>query len=90
MEKLDIMIRKLSLTLLVVVLTSLVGSCTCFLCPHIDKTRHIAKEGDTLGKIAQIYYGSPEKVALILRANPKLNPDRPLIPGQLIQIPYTN
>ena len=83
-------IKKLFLLVVVVVGTLLLNSCSFSFCPRLDTTRHIAREGDTLGKIAVTYYGSTEKVSVILEANPKLELDRPLVPGQLIDIPCTN
>ena len=83
-------IKRLAALLLVVGIVTALSSCTCFLCPRLDETRHIARKGDTLGKIAVTYYGSKEKVDLLLEANPKLDAGRPLMPGQLVHIPYTN
>jgi nucleoid-associated protein YgaU len=83
-------IRKFISLIIVVVGTFMLSSCNGFLCPRLDKTRHITREGDTLGKIAVAYYGSTKQVDLILEANPKLELNSQLVPGQLIRIPYTN
>ena len=47
---------------------------------------HRVKKGDTLGGIAQQYYGSPSRYPLIVAANRIADPDR-LVMGQELIIP---
>ena len=49
-------------------------------------TNYTIKAGDTLAKIAQTFYGNPQRYAEIARYNLIPNPDRIFI-GQVIQIP---
>ncbi len=48
---------------------------------------HWVQPGDTLGKIAEIHYHSPELWEKILRANPQLNSQWDLAQGQRLRIP---
>lgn len=44
--------------------------------------------GDTLGKIAKVYYGSDMKYSVIFEANkPMLNHPKKIYPGQVLRIP---
>jgi peptidoglycan L-alanyl-D-glutamate endopeptidase CwlK len=47
---------------------------------------HRVRRGDTLGRIALQYYGSPSRYPLIVAANRIADPDR-LVPGQELIIP---
>ena len=55
--------------------------------PYLTDTRHIARNGDTLNKLAVAYYGSESKVSLLMAANPELDPVEPLTPGTRVEIP---
>ena len=64
-----------------------VNGCACFVSPQLTQTRHIARKGDTLSKLAVAYYGSENKVGMLISANPELNPGAPLSVGTRVDIP---
>ena len=53
----------------------------------VAATEYIVLKGDTLGKIAQKFYGDAQKFELIVKANPKLTDPKKLKVGEKIQIP---
>ena len=53
----------------------------------IKATEYTVTKGDTLGKIAQKFYGDAQKYELIVKANPQLNDPKKLKVGTKIQIP---
>jgi nucleoid-associated protein YgaU len=53
----------------------------------IKATEYTVLKGDTLGKIAQKFYGDAQKYELIVKANPQLNDPKKLKVGAKIQIP---
>jgi len=52
---------------------------------HLDKT-HVVVSGDTLARIAEDYYGSPEPWFIIMQANEIIKPWE-LTPGTTLIIP---
>lgn len=56
--------------------------------PEEDSQFHEVKSGDTLSKIAKLYYGDAMKYPVIFEANKPMLTDPDLIyPGQLLRIP---
>jgi nucleoid-associated protein YgaU len=53
----------------------------------VAATEYTVLKGDTLGKIAQKFYGDAQKFELIVKANPKLTDPKKLKVGAKIQIP---
>lgn len=53
----------------------------------VAATEYTVLKGDTLGKIAQKFYGDAQKFELIVKANPKLTDPKKLKVGVKIQIP---
>ena len=53
----------------------------------VAATEYTVLKGDTLGKIAQKFYGDAQKFELIVKANPKLTDPKKLKVGEKIQIP---
>lgn len=49
--------------------------------------RHRAKKGDTLSRLAEIYYGNKELAHLLVKANPELPIDKPLPVNAIVRIP---
>ncbi len=68
-------------------LVVMLNGCAFVFGPKLQETRHIVRRGDTLPKISTMYYGSANKVELILRANPWLDAGEPLEPGRRLNVP---
>lgn len=52
-----------------------------------EQRRHKVQTGDTLRKLANRYYGEPDRWRLIAKANDIKDPGKPLKPGTVLKIP---
>ncbi len=68
------------------VLGMILAGCALFRA-ELHATTHTVRRGETLGEIAQYYYGVASKVDRIIQANPGIDPDKPLKEGSYLNIP---